>query len=190
MSIHAHPLAWPEGWPRYTKARGPSPYKVTAEIAVTELFSDLRLMRARSVVLSSNAAIRRDGQPYRDQLEDALRDPGVAVYWDSKDGVPMVLACDVWKTPRENIRAIGLTVNAFRMIERAGASHLLERAQSGFARLPAAPNCWDVLGIAPGSSKDAITERYRELARKHHPDHGGDAGMMARINDAYREALA
>jgi hypothetical protein len=191
MNIHAHPLAWPvDGWPRWTKARGPSPYKVSAETAVTELFDDLRIMRARNVVLSSNAAVRRDGTPYRDQLEDALRDPGVALYYDTKDGEPMTLACDMWRTPRENIRALGLTISGFRLIERAGASQLLKRAQSGFARLPAAPDCWDVLGLPRGTSKDAITERYRELARKYHPDHGGDAELMARINDAYREATA
>lgn len=188
--INAHPLAWPEGWPRTTKTRGSSNYKVSADTAINELMADLRLMRARNVVLSSNVAIRRDGTPYREQAEDVLKDPGVAVYWDNKDGEPMTLACDIWRTPRENIRALGLTVSGLRLIERAGASHLLKRAQSGFARLPAAPSCWEVLGLTPPVSRDLIEARYRVLARKHHPDHGGDSAMMARINAAYREATS
>lgn len=188
--ISSHPLAWPEGWPRTTRTRGGSPYKVSADTAINDLLADLRLMRARNVILSSNVAVRRDGTPYREQAEDALKDPGVAVYWDSKDGEPMALACDIYRTPRENIRALGLTVSGFRMIERSGASHLLQRAQSGFARLPAAQTCWEVLGLRPGATRDVIEARYRELARKHHPDHGGDSAMMARINAAHREAIA
>ena len=31
---------------------------------------------------------------------------------------------------------------------------------------------------------------YRTLAAEHHPDKGGDSATMARINDAYRQALA
>lgn len=190
--IEAHPLAWPAGWPRTQKNRSTSPYKVSADTAINDLMADLRLMRARNIVLSSNVACRRDGTPYREQAEDVLKDPGVAVYWDSKDGEPMTLACDIWRTPRENIRALGLTISGLRLIERSGASHLLKRAQSGFARLPApaAQTCWEVLGLRPGTSRENIEAQYRDLARKHHPDHGGDTATMARINAAYREALA
>lgn len=34
-------------------------------------------------------------------------------------------------------------------------------------------------------NKILIKKRYRELAKKHHPDHTGDTGMMQRINLAY-----
>ncbi len=44
-----------------------------------------------------------------------------------------------------------------------------------------------VLGIAPGADAEAIQRAWRELAKRHHPDHAGAAGgeLMASINAAY-----
>lgn len=42
-----------------------------------------------------------------------------------------------------------------------------------------------VLALPADTSKDALRKRYRELAREHHPDAGGDEGEMKRINAAY-----
>lgn len=188
--ISAFPLTWPDGWPR-AKALKPSPYKVTTDSALNALLGDLRLMGGRNAIVSSNVPLRRDGTMYRgDHSETAMPDPGVAVYWDDRQGHPRVIACDVWRTVRENVRAIGLTVEALRMIERAGASHLLERAFTGFARLPAAPDAWGLLGLERGAARESITERYRELARQHHPDRGGDPALMSRINAAYHEVTS
>jgi hypothetical protein len=188
-SINAFPLAWPEGWPR-AKHRKSSPYKVSTDKALESVLGDLRLMRGRSIIVSSNVPLRRDGTMYRgDHSDSAMPDPGVAVYWDDRDGKPRVIACDVWRTVRENVRAIGLTLEALRMIDRAGASHLLERAFSGFARLPAPADCWGVLGLDRGASRESVTKRFRELALQHHPDRGGSTESMARINAAYQEAI-
>lgn len=45
-----------------------------------------------------------------------------------------------------------------------------------------------VLGVAPGANETAIRLAFRRLARRYHPDvaESGDAGRMARINEAYR----
>lgn len=45
-----------------------------------------------------------------------------------------------------------------------------------------------VLGIAPDVDETAIRLAFRHLARRYHPDvaESGDAGRMARINEAYR----
>ena len=43
----------------------------------------------------------------------------------------------------------------------------------------------EVLGLPPMVSLAEIKERYRQLSRRHHPDGGGDAQQMARINEAY-----
>jgi hypothetical protein len=189
----AFPLSWPDGWPR-SKARKDSPYRVTTELALTELLHDLRLMGARHVIVSSNVPLRRDGTMYRgDHSDSAMSDPGVAVYWDARDGRALVAACDAWRTPGENVRALGLTVSALRAIERAGASHLLERAYSGFARLPAGDRerpWWEVLGVERGASLETIRAAYRELAVDNHPDRGGDAQRMSEINRAWQEARA
>ncbi|HZZ54786.1 MAG TPA: J domain-containing protein [Trebonia sp.] len=64
---------------------------------------------------------------------------------------------------------------------------------------PRAPGEWQVgdnrwraaLGLAPGERDlGKVRRRYRELAKQHHPDHGGDAAKMAAINEAYTDALA
>jgi hypothetical protein len=186
--IEAYPLTWPEGWPRRpSHQRSPSRYEVTFLKARDHLARQLELAGARNVVISTNVPLRRDGLPLANMREP--EDSGVAIYWDDRKRRPRVIACDSWRTVRENLRAVGLTVEALRTIERTGATELLERAYSGFARLPEAADCWSILGIPKGSPANVVTDRYRELARQHHPDHGGDNATMARINAAYQEAV-
>lgn len=187
--ITAFPLAWPDGWPR-VEVRASSPYRVTTDTAMNALQFELGRMAASGVIVSSNVPLRRDGTMYRGDHADApLTDPGVAVYWDDALGNPRVIACDVWRTPRENLRAVGLAIEGLRLIDRTGASHLLERAYQGFARLPAPPDPWELLGVPRTVTRQALSARLRELARKHHPDHGGDPQTMARINAAFCEVL-
>jgi hypothetical protein len=195
--ISAFPLAWPDGYAR-AKHRKDSPYKVSTEVALTDLLDELRLMGAKHVIVSSNVPLRRDGTMYRgDHSESAMPDPGVAVYWDTKDGRPLVAPFDGWRTVRENVRAVGLTIAAFRAIERAGAIQLLERAYTGFARLPAPADCWKTLGLdgaalrqaLPELSRAAVNAAHRNLARHNHPDHGGSTDQMSAINTARDEAL-
>jgi DnaJ-domain-containing protein 1 len=42
-----------------------------------------------------------------------------------------------------------------------------------------------VLGLDPSAPDDVVKLVYRHLARRHHPDRGGDAQVMAEINRAY-----
>ena len=42
-----------------------------------------------------------------------------------------------------------------------------------------------VLGLPPNASRQQIKRRYRTLAKKHHPDRGGDQHEMRRIIAAY-----
>jgi hypothetical protein len=187
-AIEAFPLCWPDGWPRRGRQdRKGSDYRVTFIRARDELLRELTAGRARHVVISSNVPLRRDGLPLANMREP--EDPGVAVYWDDKAGKPRVIACDVWRTVRENLRAVGLAYASLRQLERTGASELLERAFQGFARLPAAQSCWDILGLARGASRDEVVSRFRALSRNSHPDQGGDAAAFARLTQAYHEAL-
>jgi hypothetical protein len=47
-----------------------------------------------------------------------------------------------------------------------------------------------VLGVSARATPDQVRERYRELARQHHPDRGGDAAEMRRVNEAYEQIRA
>jgi hypothetical protein len=45
------------------------------------------------------------------------------------------------------------------------------------------------LGLGRDASADEVRAARRELAKRHHPDRGGDAATMQAVNDAARQAL-
>jgi curved DNA-binding protein CbpA len=47
------------------------------------------------------------------------------------------------------------------------------------------PDFYEVLQVHPRAEAEVIRAAYRTLARKYHPDHGGDAGRMIALNDAW-----
>lgn len=49
----------------------------------------------------------------------------------------------------------------------------------------AAPDYYELLGVARDADADAITRAYRRLAHVSHPDHGGNAGMFRLLRTAY-----
>ncbi len=46
-------------------------------------------------------------------------------------------------------------------------------------------NYYDILGVKKDASADDIKKAFRRLARKHHPDAGGDEEKFKEINEAY-----
>lgn len=45
--------------------------------------------------------------------------------------------------------------------------------------------CYKILGLSPNSSWGEIEQAYRQKARVHHPDRGGDEDAMRVLNDVY-----
>lgn len=128
------PLQWPERWFRTPDhQREHARFKVTLAEAVEDLLSELAKMGATNVVITSNLPTRQDGLPYSTASCD---DPGIAVYFVHQ-GKEHVFPCDRWNKPAANIRAIGLTIQSLRGIERWGAVAMVTRAFNGFAALPA-----------------------------------------------------
>jgi len=68
-------------------------------------------------------------------------------------------------------------------------AHVRERLERFLGGLDA-NNPFAVLGVSPADTEATIRERYRELARTHHPDAGGSDAMMSRLNAAYEQVLA
>lgn len=153
---------------------------------------ELRLMMARDVVISSNVPVRADGQPYA--ARRIITDPGVAVYFTLR-GKPLVMARDAFWRPEDNLRSICLTIRALRAIERNGGAFMMSRAFDGFTSLPppesqaSTPGWASTLGVPPHATEEEIMARWRELAKKHHPDNGGSDAMMAELNRAKDQAL-
>lgn len=46
-------------------------------------------------------------------------------------------------------------------------------------------NFYDVLGIQENADQDTIKKAYRSLAKKHHPDKGGDDEVFKKVSEAY-----
>ena len=191
--ISAHPLHWPTGQQRVAPSRRSlARFKVSLAEARRDLLSELTLLGARDVVISSNLELRRDGLPYADSREP--EDPGIAVYFSRKVGSnsrPFVIACDSYTMAAHNLRAVGVTVESLRAIARHGASSMLEQAFTGFAALPPAGAVklwWEILGVPREAGLREIMAAYSDLARIHHPDVGGTHERMSEINEAYRLA--
>ena len=51
------------------------------------------------------------------------------------------------------------------------------------------PKSFTVLGLDKQATKTEVKQRYRDLAKKHHPDHGGNADNFKRISDAAQNLL-
>ncbi|MEM8615295.1 MAG: J domain-containing protein [Pseudomonadota bacterium] len=152
------------------------------------MFEEIRRLGGRYAVLSSNVALRQDGLPYASRrMPD---DPGVAVYFQY-GGTQMCFACDKWDRVGDNIWGIAKTIDAMRGIERWGTGEMMNRAFSAFEALPAPESSdWrEILGLKGEVTSDQIKHRWRELSRRYHPDRGGSAEQMARINRARDQGM-
>lgn len=182
INIEAYPLYWPDGWPRTpVNKRRRAKFKASQWKATQDLLAELKRMGAIKPIISTNIVLRRDGLPMAGRAVPA--DTGVAVYFDRK-GKQQVIACDQFDIVDDNIRAVGLTVEAFRAIARHGASTLLDRAFSGFAALPAHKHWADILGIAANSGTSEVEKVIRDKTIATHPDRGGTREEFQAIQDA------
>lgn len=198
MTIQAiYPLTWPIGVARTSEwQRGAGPNQMPAGKIRRQLIYELDMLGVRDATVSTNVAVRRDGLPYSGQA--APQDPGVVLSFTRK-GVDIAMACDRWKTVDANLRAIGLTIEAIRGMERWGVNDAIERAFRGYAELPAQSiitpppatrDWWDVLEVQPTASVEVIKGAYNRLLHKVHPDKAGgsDAAFME-LQRAYKTAL-
>lgn len=189
----ASPLSWPVRQPRtksYARKRNPMWKGSTVSTASVQIEDEVRRLGGHDLVLSTNLALRIDGFPRSGQPEPA--DPGVAVYFQRK-GQKLVFACDRYSTVRENLRAIGMHLEAIRGQERWGVGSL-DQAFAGYAALPEQASglpWWTTLGL----SERPVTEHqlqaaYRKEAMRTHPDAGGSSEAFQRVRRAYEQGLA
>lgn len=206
LDAERFPLYWPEHWPRTDKHKRErtTRYKVPFTQARDDLMRAAALLPARNVILSTNIPLRGDGLPRADI--ERIDDPGVAVYWVEGYGekeTSRVIACDHWTMVRDNLRALGLAVEALRALKRSGATQIVERAYAGFAALPADAGPtkherpWrEVLNLVglkgPAFAVQAAVEAsYKTLVRERHPDvgAGGSHEAIVELNRARADAL-
>ncbi len=197
MNRKPFPLAWPEGWARTSAAERSKPkFSTGLAYARDSLLLEIRRLNGDNPVITSDLPVRIDGLPYADGRGRGS-DPGVAVYWlQAVKGrfVERVMACDRWDSHGGNMRAIALSIEALRGLDRWGGSSIVERAFQSFAALPPASagmaaGDWRI--IFPGCSTfDDVKLSFRRQAGVDHPDCGGSEAAMARLNAAYAAAKA
>lgn len=186
MSDRRYPLSWPSAKPRTPDyRRTPAAFrdakrKVGMVTATNRLQVELDAIGATGVILSTNVELRLDGRPRGNEAN--LFDPGAALYFTLK-GREIALACDKWDRVADNIVAIAKHIEALRGQDRWGVG-TIEQAFAGYEALPAPEQWWQVLDIPAEASPERIQQRYRELARRAHPDTGGSEAAMARLNAA------
>jgi len=187
MTEEAYPLQWPTGYPR-TERPISAQFNTSFAAARDAALREVRLLGAKNAVISSNVPLRRDGLPYANTQK--LNDNGVALYFYYNDK-QLVLACDKWNAPADNMQAIRKAVEAIRGLDRWGVSDMLNRAFTGFTALPnAATKEWfQILGVSKSATKSEITTAYKMLAHIMHPDKGGSSESFQELNDAYQQGL-
>lgn len=205
--VSRYPLSWPLGWKRTPTARrraaafskrivdgqwlDGSTRTRKASLSVGDgrnrLLAELRRLGAREVLISSNLRVTLDGIPHASQAKQ-IADPGVAVYF-RLGTAPRVLACDRWSSAADNMAAIAGHIEAIRTQERYGVG-TFEQAFAGYAGLPPKADPWQVLRLTRSATVDQVIDTHRHLAKTNHPDVGGSADAMARINGARDELLS
>jgi hypothetical protein len=178
---NAYPLQWPAGWPKTSPAqREKGKFKTTLAGALSALNEQLRMLGAAKLVLSSNYTLG----------VEKPQDPGVVAYFNF-NGTEMAIPCDRWDRVEHNVKAIALTVEAMRGMERWGAKNMIRAMFTGFKTLmaPGHRPWWEVMGLTQTATKEAATKRYHDLAKERHPDNtGGNPDLMASLNVAWDEA--
>lgn len=204
--VQAFPLHWPDGWPR-TKARkvnhpfGSRTYQLGFDRARRQLREELGRLGAKLVVISTNIALRIDGEPNASAARTQQRDPGVAVYFMLK-GKQMVMAQDNYQEIAANVRSLALAIEGMRQLDRHGGGTMMERAFAGFAALPAPDGVkpkrpwWAVLNYSENEedradlSVEEVKARFNTLAKRRHPDtDGGSVEAFQELSDARDEAV-
>lgn len=193
-----YPLQWPETWPRTENWKRARPkFRAMFVRDRNAVIKQLQMRRASQIVITSDLPTRNDGLPYANAN---CQDPGIAVWWVEK-GREQVIACDRWNHVVFNLRAIDMSLEALRGLDRWGASEMVERAFAGFAALPpgtpppqrswryvfdVATNLNDVLSKADIMA--LVRQRHRDAIKSAHPDAGGSHERAAELNVALAEA--
>jgi hypothetical protein len=138
--------------------------------------------------------IRQDGKP-RASARPTL--PAIVVYILRRNKTPLQFASDAFTGWQDNLRAIALTMENLRAIDRYGVTKAEEQYR-GFEAIEAPQavsrerQCAEVIAnytlkTAEDllSNFDALKLAYRAACRQTHPDFGGDAEAFKVVQEAY-----
>jgi hypothetical protein len=193
---------WPGAETRYRKH---APFTAYFGSTMELLGRELRALNAKLVVVQlamNEADFRNDGLP---RASARAFHPGVVLAFESKWG-PLKYSTDEFTDWLDNLRAIALSMEALRKVDRYGVSKRGEQ-YTGWKALPMSTDpaanietedqAWrviaDAAGIPPDSSLllNGISEddAIKRAIKATHPDAGGDPDEFRRVMAA-RKVLA
>lgn len=206
MQVQFEPLEqWPKGHAPATVHKS-SPFRATYSDTLSQLDHELRQLRARAVVIQADLDprdIRLDGLL---RAHARPRSPGIVLSFEV-NGESFMYPCDTYRHWQDNLRAIVLTLEKLRAVDRYGVSKHGEQYR-GWKALPenvdervTPEDAAVVLLRTAGEAAEAgdvdrvlIDSEYRrKLGRRAlamaHPDRqGGTAAHFHRVQHA-REVL-
>lgn len=179
--------------PRLTRIRTRSAFRATYSQTLKLLEYEVSCLRARNVIIAagfSPSMIRNDGWPY---ARAVAQHPACAVYFQRGASENLVFQCDNYVSFPENLRAVALTLQSLRAVDRYGVSKLGEQYRGWLALAPADPaqTLADKSGMPverdPGGavSADWVRKAYRKAASIYHPDVSADQDAWLEVQQAY-----
>lgn len=177
-----------DSWPgELTRSRRRSQFSASLPTTIGLVARELGHLRARQIVLQiavREDELRLDGIPYANAV---AAHPGVILAFESKHG-PLKYAVDTFTTWQDNLRAVGLALEALRKVDRYGVTRRGEQ-YTGWRAIPQRTGDFQ----SREQAQLFIDEHggYRAAARKFHPDNQdtGDEEMFKRLQAA-RELTA
>jgi hypothetical protein len=152
-------------------------------------------LKAKNIVIEAGydlSQLRNDGWPRSGQ---SPAHPGVVLYFESPTGA-LCFPCGTYNRAESNIRAIALTLENLRAVNRYGVT-LANEQYRGFAALPAASQQMTVQdaaefiahwsAIAAGviiENAESFRAAYRQAAARLHPDITGDSENFYKLRAA------
>lgn len=164
---------------------------------------ELKQLKAQHITVEAyftRAQIRNDGWPLSKATPSGS---GVILSFTGKSG-ELSFPCDTYKTFDDNLRAIGLALEALRAVDRYGVTQHAEQYK-GWAKLPPAPQSMDTsaalrffalhseIPLDPGHvsiTPPVLAKAFRSAAQKLHPDNPrtGNHGQFVMLQQA-KEAI-
>ncbi len=183
-----------EQWPEKPLTPKPSPFRAGYTDTLQALESELKHLQARDIVIQ--AYVRAEDLRLDGMLRSGARPskPGVILSFESKHG-PLSYPCDRYSDWQANLRAIALSLEALRSVDRYGVTKRAEQYQ-GWAKLPPpATNVRPSLDAATvevlaaaksvaALNAETFPEIRRAALRNAHPDMGGSPDVFKRVRAA------
>jgi hypothetical protein len=111
------------------------------------------------------------------------KEPKVTL-WYMKNGRRVNLTMDSQPRNADNLRVLYLAVEAMRLNEKRGIGEVIAEAYKQLTGTVLDEDPYEVLGVSLETDPDIIEAIYKVKARKAHPDNGGSAQEMSKLNKA------